>query len=258
MAGLSGMTGLSGLSGLFGGIDIPLTVDGLQLWLKADAGTFQDSDKTVEAINDGDVVGNWEDQSGNGNDATQSTTPNKPLLKLEIVNEKSVVRYDGINDKLSSALDLALSTNDNLSIFFVTRPVLDASVKVILGNQSDDGNRPGMRVSYDSSERIEFFTDDSGGGSTSVITGVEIDFVVGLALLDNGSQEIYINGSLEDSDTQLDLSGHSTNLFIGINRLAGGAELDGDIAEVLIYNSALSASNRSLIENYLNERYAIF
>lgn len=240
------------------GVPIPLTVDGLLLWLKGDADTFQDSAKTIPAASDGDVLGAWADLSGFGNDALQSTTANKPLLKLAIVNNKPIIRFDGNNDTLSVALDLALSASDNLTIFFVSKPVSAANSKMVLGNQIDAGNRQGLRILYDNLERIEFFTVSGAGASTSVRTGVDANFAIVVAVLDAGVQEIYKNGSLIDSDTQEDMTGHSATLLLGINRSAGPSFFDGDIAEILIYNSALSTDDRQSIENYLNGRYAIF
>ena len=88
---------LSGVPAAFS----PLDISGLQLWLKADAGLWQDSVGGTPAASDGDVVGAWADQSGNARHATQATTSKKPLLKLAIQNGRDVVRFDGGDDWLS-------------------------------------------------------------------------------------------------------------------------------------------------------------
>ncbi len=259
MSGLSGMTGLSGVSGLFGGIDIPLTIDGLQLWLKADAGTFQDSGKTSLAINDGDVIGAWEDQSGNDNDALQSTTANKPLLKLSIVNSRSIVRFDGTDDFLLVSLDLDLSASDNLTIFTVTKPVDTANTKSILGNQDNAGDRPGLALFHDVSEQLQFRTRQTAAAQTDIIAALaDADFVLAVSQLTAGTQELFRNGASEGSAAQADMTGYDPILSLGVNRSTGTAVYDGDMAEILIYNTALSNSDRGIIENYLNERYVIF
>ncbi len=235
------------------------TVAGLQLWLKADTGTYQDSAKTTPAVSDADVIGAWEDQSGNGNDALQSTTANKPLLKLAIANSRSVIRFDGTNDFLSVALDLALTAGDDLTIFFVSNPVDDAATKVILGNQIDSGDRQGLLIFHNSDEKIDWTTRRNTGDQTSIIASVaDTDFVLGVSQLDGGTQELFKNGVTEGSGVQRNMTGHAATTFIGINRSGGGAFYDGDIPEILIYDSALSTANRQLVENYLNGKYATF
>jgi len=75
----------------------------LLFWEKADAGGYEDAAKTTPATDDGDVIGAREDQSGQGNDATQGTTANKPTLQNaagDLVNGLPVDLYDGIDDGL--------------------------------------------------------------------------------------------------------------------------------------------------------------
>ena len=61
----------------------PTNIAGLQLWLKADAGTYQSSGGSA-ATADNDPIGEWQDQSVNAKHAVETT--NKPVLKLNIQN----------------------------------------------------------------------------------------------------------------------------------------------------------------------------
>lgn len=67
----------------------PDAITGLQLWLDANA---------IVGLVDGDPVSTWDDESGNGNDATQGTAANQPVYKTNIVNGLPVVRFDNTND----------------------------------------------------------------------------------------------------------------------------------------------------------------
>jgi hypothetical protein len=67
------------------GADMPLGE--LALWLKADAGVTQ---RGVTAL-----ISFWADQSGNGNDAVQSTPANQPMWVPEVAGDRPVVRFDG-------------------------------------------------------------------------------------------------------------------------------------------------------------------
>src|SRR5437016_1887288 len=72
-----------------------LTVtNGLQLWLKADAGI---------TTNAAGGVTKWGDQTPNKNDAAQSDDTAAPLLVPNAQNGKPVVRFDGDNDFLDVA-----------------------------------------------------------------------------------------------------------------------------------------------------------
>lgn len=88
----------------------PDSMGGLKLWLKADA---------ITGLNDGDPVGTWNDSSGNGNNAAQSTAANKPTYKTSIINSQPIVRFDGSNDRL----DISSIAIPNDPIVFVIAKV---------------------------------------------------------------------------------------------------------------------------------------
>lgn len=97
----------------------PLALSPL-LWLDAsDASTlYTDSGLTTLVAADGDPVGGWKDKSGNTRHATQASGTNKPAYKTAIKNGFSVVRFDGVNDVLSSSA-FALSGTASRWAFFV-------------------------------------------------------------------------------------------------------------------------------------------
>jgi hypothetical protein len=69
----------------------PLDVTGLILWLDAnDLSTITKSS---------DLVSQWDDKSGQGNDLTEAT--NKPLWVDGAHNSKDTIRFDGTNDAIN-------------------------------------------------------------------------------------------------------------------------------------------------------------
>lgn len=240
------------------------SVSGLQLWLRADKGTFQDSAKTTVASSDADVIGAWADQSGNGNDALQVTTANKPVLKLSIINNKSVVRSDGINDKLVIPNIAGLKANGGITVFVVfissessanTGPIGMWSAGdpgwALLGNAVGVTTRGGflIRQATPSASKSADTAADMTDGSVHLLVGIydlsnvliasDSILVVGDAIADN-----------EDSSEDISIGKYSD--------IAAGTFFASDIAEILIYDSALSNTDRQTVENYLNARYAIF
>jgi prepilin-type N-terminal cleavage/methylation domain-containing protein len=88
--------------------DYPLCVSDLKLWLESDLG--------VE-LNGGDVS-TWADQSGLGNDATQTTPANQPLLVSGYQNGHAAVKFDGATTFMNGTTISGFSTS-SLSIFIV-------------------------------------------------------------------------------------------------------------------------------------------
>lgn len=90
------------MTALMGGASAPRlapnAISGLKLWLDA---------SQIVGLNDGDSVTTWSDLSGNGYDATQGTASKKPVYKTAILNGLAVVRFDGVDDVLTSTFALA-------------------------------------------------------------------------------------------------------------------------------------------------------
>src|SRR5690349_13924427 len=80
---------LTGTIALSRGQSPPAT--GLALWVKADAGVVTNSSGAVTL---------WEDQSPNGLDAVPPEDAKAPKLVLNAVNNKPVIRFDGVDDFL--------------------------------------------------------------------------------------------------------------------------------------------------------------
>src|SRR5438128_2330986 len=86
-----------------------LTVtDVLQLWLKADAGVTAGAGGKVTA---------WQDQSGKGNNASQTVADTSPLLVNNAINGKPVLRFDGVDDFLEVADSDSVSITGDITTF---------------------------------------------------------------------------------------------------------------------------------------------
>jgi len=79
-AGVSGYSAPATASTLSSGTDMPFT--GMRLWLKADAG-----------LGLAGPVSTWQDQSGSGNQAIQTTLSQDPQLVANVLNGYPVVRF---------------------------------------------------------------------------------------------------------------------------------------------------------------------
>lgn len=86
----------------------PNAISDLELWLDADA---------LTGLSDGDTVVTWDDQSGNGNDYTNSTPSPGITYETGELNGMPVVRFPNPND----GLDGLLSLTAPFSIFCVAK-----------------------------------------------------------------------------------------------------------------------------------------
>lgn len=215
----------------------PTNITGCKLWLKADAGITKDGS---------DYVSSWADQSGNGNDATQGTGDYQPLWSGNTLNGKPVVVFDGINDYLNN---ISFTLNQPMTIFVVWK----CQNLGITGTVLD---------SYDATDRIVFY--QRSDNKTEIYAGVSLNYsnpspfsnyILSSTLVNSVNTNIYEEGVLKNTGNagSNDMVGYT----IGESGIYLSSYLNGDIAEIIIYNTALSDSNRQNVERYLDFKYNI-
>jgi hypothetical protein len=235
---------------------LPKTDTGaLQLWLAADSG--------VVASIDGHVS-QWDDLSGNGNDAVQTNVDQQPLLvRPAAIGEVPAIRFSGLQNSYQSQYLFASgavevpnamtafmvyeansTTNSDESAFFIGAP----------------GRYGGGRGDYLSSGKMAFTT-------------WAYDYDTGYTVPTNSyriwTDRLDTNGDLLEffDDTLLvatnfievtsGLSPPDAGYYIGgFNpTVTAGRNFGGDIAELLIYSGVLADSDREAVVNYLKEKY---
>ena len=226
---------------------LPSDLTGLQLWLDAnDASTlFQDAAKTT-AAGDGDVVGAWADKSGQGNDATQATTAQKPTLQDGIINGRSIVRGDATDD----VMEISVGPLTNVAIFVVAKRRVTNSLGYVLSN----GGTSSFRLVFPTTLNSIINSYNSVG---SQVTGgfVELNTNLYIAKYDGVNNILVVNNGTPDSNAVAALAHTWTNIFARND--TGTSTVDSDIAEMLIYNTALSDEDIALVETYLSAKWGI-
>ena len=228
----------------------PLSIAGLQLWLKADAGLYTDAAMTTPAVNDADVVGGWADQSGNGNHATQATTANKPLLKLAVVNGKPVVRFDGADDLLQTISNMP-AANSPLSIFAVVNPGAAVVHEHIIAWGTWNTQLAVLR----------FGNANLGGfqvnGGTLWVAGFAANtWYLFAGVYDATNAVMRRNGAVVGTAARTGTA-PAGRANIGANLISGDLLL-GDLAELLVYSTEIAGTELINLEAYLNTRYAVY
>ena len=239
-----------------GGRFAPNKIAGLALWLKADA---------ITGLSDGDAIGTWADSSGNGRNATQATAGAKPAYKTGIVNGQPVVRFDG-GDVLANALaQLPLRTR---SIFIVTQETGDAAYSGILvlnpAAGSDNSRTDGLTINVsDGAKQLRVEGSTPSAYTLDLTAGGLLPLGIYADIATAATGALYANGTLANTSplfTEFDALS-AGGYVLGGRFLSGAVDAGyrflGDIAEIIVYDSALSDSNRQAIEAYLSAKYGI-
>ena len=231
------------------------------------SGTFADDLAAVKwvATTDGavSVISRWVDQSGNARNATNTDIyKTSPALVPLGLNSRPIARFDGSNDYLTGTLNG--SGLDNLTgwtvfMVFSQLPVDNKSLLVIGTN-----TKWLLNTYYQATGGARYYSYlSTGQGYSECLESFNSHHISSQVF--NGSQatdatrfERYHDG------TKLTLTFHGSISSVSDNSLAAyylgrgvGDFGGGDIAEIILYNRALSILERSQIEYYLSDKYAI-
>lgn len=218
---------------------LPDAVPGLQLWLRADAGVYQDSAGTTPAAADGDPVGRWADQSGNGKHATQGTAAKRPTWKTNQLNGLPSVRGDGVDDHLRSTLDL--TGVSVCRIFAVYRSVAHVPGAALYGIMADGG---AMFVDIQVSDDVDRVGQNTNAADFTYAAFDPAAFAVHVYKHVNASAAGFAC-RVDRTDRSLAVSGSPANRTWSANfdlfALANGGQnfSNLDVCELMVYDSAV-------------------
>ena len=213
------------------------------LWLRAE-------DLTA-TLGDGDAVTTWTDKMGSYN-ATQSTADNKPTLQTSEINGKAVVRFDGSNDHLDATRPI--SGTSSFTVFTVRKNVGGSGGKTTF-SWGSDSTTGGYDHHYGSSK-----WGASWGSSNSIVYPTQTEDTTNFYIINsmyNGSyHSIWKNGVLGSTASKSNSNFTSGTMVIG-DWINGNNAWSGDMAEIIIFNRALSDAERNQVEKSLSAYYGI-
>ena len=247
LAAWSDFSGVAQATTLANGTDLPF--GSLALWLKADSGLAQ--------VYANPPVDLWADQSGNGNNATQPSSINRPLWVAGALNGRPVVRFDGVNSYLNLPNFMSDATSgEGFVVLKSTTPLGSQGSLWSLGSHQVyfGYNCPPGYPNSDGS-----ITEDFGSADTVHLYGLGIpaqplnQYHVYNVTSQNTNWAAWINGTLLYQTT------NNTVGFINGSSALGACfwHFAGDIAEVLVFKRALTTDERTTVNGYLNGKYAV-
>lgn len=237
------------------------------LWLDAGYGI----------VASGGVVSAWNDRSGNGNNVSQATATQRPVIATSVMNGRPAVLFDNDNsqpDFLRVADNASLDGMANLTVFSVFRLATGSAVSAPRSVIS-------KRVAPDNQEAYSLFIYNGGGAATSRKPTLDIDgtgnrfsgstvvsdnvnmllgFVYKGSSPSNPLNQVLYDGNTaigSNAETSASIPNYASDLYIGSLNGNSSSIFNGHISEVICYNQALNDAQRIIVNNYLAAKYGL-
>ena len=206
------------------------------LWLRADAGITKDMDNKVSQ---------WQDQSGNNYHPEQQTDFNQPLWVENGFNGKPVLRFSG-NQWLKKGFGFEMPQPNTAFVVWSYNSTPGVSPGPF-GNFSTRFNYIGLR---NSDTLLAMYA----GAYMGYTKSASFSELLTTAEFNGTQSKIYENGAFRNVGN----AGSATRNGVTIGALYNNSSrLNGDIAEIIFYNSLLSDGQRESVEQYLINKYGL-
>ena len=219
----------------------PAALDGLQLWMRADTGIQKNSINQVAA---------WKGQSTNQFTAHQTQTDKQPKWIAKAIGDKPALKFDGNND----ALEIPEQVLDSQAFTIIAVANLTASngLREIFSNWGKGGGAgSSLFLGTNGKTRIRLSDAFSNAGNL-----YEPQSHFGLMAINSKNGAITMqNGQRLASSNTLPPRRLSPPYTIGTQGTINGEYWQGDIAELIVLNRALTNEEQFRIWNYLSKRY---
>lgn len=227
---------------------VPTDITSLHTWFDA-----SDSATIVLA---GSQVTSWAAKNNSSVVFTQTSASARPLIQASGINGRSTVRFDGVNDFMQANINASVSASVTVS-FVIQMNSFNSKIPFSF-NTTTFNYGPDL---YFYGSQLHWNTGDSGGNpfaNSGIPTTATHIYTVKNDQVNNRS-ELYIDGAFVGfagfrSSAISDFS--SPRLFIG-NWITGSYYIDGQFAELLVYNKVIDESERANLEAYLKSKWGV-
>lgn len=255
----------------------PTDISGLQLWLDADdpRTLYSDTSGTTKATTDGTTVALWVDKSGNGRNTSQSTAASRPAIKAAFTNGRNVLNFDGSNDTLtvpSSTSTFKFLHSTASTVFIVVQYKATGTYRSYFTTASSSAHVG--YIIYTNTDNTTYLPWMAGGVAGSLVSANQsvanyIDasqaYLVCCASDPTNATAAnraigYKNGTApyKNNISTLTPSTANSTYDLAIGSEGGAYFANVYIAEIVVYNALLTASQRIQVETYLNNKWGLW
>ena len=209
------------------------------------------------------------DKSGNGRTFTQNTGVKRPIYQSAVQNSLNVARFDGVEEVLQLSSNTMFRNIGGASLYIILKPESGGAAGDIYFSSGNglSTNRiyllyshnlfkfsmAGRRLDSDSFQNV-IQTGTTSPGSFMMISNV-YDW-------SNASIFTYKDRNLIGTSTSFQTAGNTSNTNANLTRIGANLSNDGfwfgDIGEIIVFNSVHDADTKDTVEQYLNNKWAIF
>lgn len=221
-------------------------------------------DSSIGVSSSGTGVNEWLDRSGNGNHFTQSMNSRKPTIN-EQSNGLPVLSFDGSDSLVAGKAYLDVTDSSNETLFTDA----DNYFTVFIVGKSNNHNSQGT-----------FFSKAGGwAGQATYVFGRNGSFIHVLrgnnknstngdsiqhihTMIWDGTNHLYwLDSDFKENHNEVGEASNqnnNNNHSVAIGASSGGDNqyLDGEIAEVIVFDHNLSLDDRNTVYNYLKNKWA--
>jgi hypothetical protein len=228
-------------------------VGGSKLWrpdeLGADLALWLDAEDAASITLNGTDVAQWDDKSGNGNDASQATAANQPAYVATGFNSKPSIDFVGSSEQLTTSYVLDFPFSISAA---VQNDIASGNVRGAVGSGT---RRPalGILTAAPAQNAFALWNPDLDRGAyiNNTQTTVPVILYSDAASDDRLGWNIYVDGSNAGQANE-NVSTLNPADIVRIGYTGSGSEYwNGDISEVVIASQSLSTSDRQKLEGYL-------
>ena len=245
--------------------------DGLSeliLWLDANQ---------IEGIASGNTVGTWLDASGYGHNVTSSTIGGRPSYLVNQINGFPSLNFDGNGEFLAGEINLdPVSNFIDADLMGLSAPFTVFAVAIFdvdqgadndyvfsIGDGNDDDEMSSIgRRNGSGSEQNRLYTWDGNSPIVSSTITMATSTTHIVRQVQNSSStflEFYLNGTPVPMGADNGSISTSGKFEIGDFSNSGTITnvIDGQIAEVIVFDQALDDAEASIVESYLAAKYNV-
>ena len=223
----------------------PASIANCQLWLDA-------NDLSTVTVSNG-LVTKWADKSGNGDNATAGTAPTF-ATNVNLSGTGRVVRFNGSNAYLNVSLS-ALAGQPYTIIALEVDGNKSGQNSYFIGNTGGSTDQA-LHMGYynNTTFRLGQWADDLS--YNGVYTSTTTPRLWTGKLDTTAGRFLYLNGSpVETLGSTNTVSGTLASGHIGAAFDTSSSFYQGDLAEIAVYNRALSDAERTSVESYFEDKW---
>ena len=253
-------------------ITAPTDISGLKLWL--DANDLDGDGSAANNPSNGAAVATWVDKSGAGNNATQSTSAKRPTFVTSGLNSKPTVNFSGsdnsqqmvIGDTSTTTWSFLYNDTTGSSVFIVVKSLAasagDATDYILYSDNWQfynyaNGNQFAMDGAAANSYPSDYYS--SNASQLANQFGFNTHSIINGSSTSTGFEHFVEGGTLVKvvNHVGFPFSGTVTETMRLGGSGGGTYSLDGDVAEVIMYNKALTDTQRKDVECYLETKWGL-